>query len=155
VRIYLNSLNRDFKSRVNNAVSFKNLLGFIPQALISGKQEDLSNKVFTCLSCVGKTFIEAFTVSRIQEAAFQFRFTFNGDTQTEVEHVISDAQETVSHHFPESAGMSADAFIHTAALLQSALAFGRIQTITASTNKAFIRKPGISSSLALNQSNEV
>ena len=122
---------------------------------VSGKQEDLSNKVFTCFSCISKTFIEAFTVSCIQEAAFQFCFTFNGDTQTELKHVISDARETVSHHFPESAGMSADALIHTAALLQSALAFCRVQTITASTNKALIREPGISSSLALNQSNEV
>ena len=63
--------------------------------------------------------------------------------------------KTVSHHFPESAGMSADTFIHTAALFQSALTFGRVQTIAASTYKVLVREPGITSSLTPNQSNEV
>ena len=74
---------------------------------------------------------------------------------SEREIPIMNTRETVSHHFPESAGVRADTFIHTAALLQSALTFGRIQTITASAYKALIWESGITSSLALNQSNEV
>ena len=146
---------RKLESGINDTVSFNSLFRFYPQAFIRGKQEDLRDKVIVCLSCISKTFIEALAVSCIQETTFYLRFALNSNSQMELEHVIPDTREAVSHQLHESADIRADAFIPTAALFQSAFPFGRIQRITASVYKGFIWEPGVSSVLSLNQSDKI